>query len=207
MEFKAYLQYMLSFCLDPEFLDRTSSQDIFKTAKKKIETKIEDLENMLKSEAWQAGFREAMETFPILQCQRLDKLDLLHKPCCEACARPGRIASEIFTFVGPPYNIKNFESQDTCSPSQMSFRIGRFCARRSELYHCVFHYRFHLREKCVEAINQFSENDDATSDFVLNQCLDDEQWIKEEFRNFCSLIDSVTTWFANVNKSENPKCN
>ena len=159
---------------------------------------------MLTSGAWQSDFREAMEAFPILQVKRLD---LLHKPPCEACARHGRIASKIFSFMGPPYNIEDFECQENSSPSQISFRVGRFCARRSELYHRVFHYRFHLREKCVEAINQFSENDNATSDFVLNQCLDKEQWIKKEYRNFCSLIDSVSTWFANVNKSENPKCN
>ena len=108
---------------------------------------------MLKSEAWQAGFKRTMETFPILQHQRLDKLDLLHKPCCEACARPGRTASEIFTFMGPVCNIENFESVEASSPSQISFRVGRHCARRSKLYHHVFHYRRHLREKCVETIN------------------------------------------------------
>jgi hypothetical protein len=190
---------MLSYCLDREFLDDANSQDDLKTAKVKIERKLQDLENMVRSEAWQTGFKEAMETFPILQCEKLYPHD-----GCEACARPGRIASKKLTFEGSPYDIKNFESQETSLPSHMSFHVGRYCARRSKLFHRVFHYGFHIREKCVEAVNQFSEKD-VTTEFVLNKCMDDEKWRKEKYRDFCSLIDNVTTWFASINKSANRK--
>jgi hypothetical protein len=186
---------MLSYCLDREFLDDANSQDDLKTAKVKIEIKLQDLENMVRSEAWKTGFKEAMETFPILQCEKLYPHD-----GCQACARPGRIASKKLTFEGSPYDIKNFESQETSLPSHMSFHVGRYCARRSQLFHRVFHYRFHIREKCVEAVNQFSEKDDVTTEFVLNKCMDDEKWRKEKYRDFCSLIDNVTTWFASINK-------
>ena len=60
----------------------------------------------------------------------------------------------------------------------MLFKVGQYCARRSELYHRVHHYLFHLREKCVEAVNQFSDHD-VTSGFVLKKCMDDKKWRKK----------------------------
>jgi hypothetical protein len=203
-EFRDYLQYMLSFCLDTKFLDRADSQDELKIAKTKMDQKIEDLKKMLQSQAWVADFKTAMEIFPTLEKKGLD---WPYKHRCEACKRQGRISSEILTFKGPVYELDNFESQEASSPSQTSFKVGRYCAERSKLYHRVFHYRFHLREKCVEAVNDFSGNDDATDQYVLTQCLDNEEWIKKEYRNFCSLIDSVTEWYAALNKPENRTSN
>ena len=187
---------MLSYCLDTSFLnDADNSQHDLKNAKVKMERKIEHFKSMLKSRAWQARFKEAMETFPILQ-----NILSVEREGCEACARPGRIASQSLIFKGTPYDIENFESQETSLPSDMLFEVGRFCATRSKLYHRVFHYLFHLRQKCVEAVNQFSD-DDVAADDVLNKCMDDEQWKEEMYRDLCSLIDSVKTWF--VNKSAN----
>ena len=187
---------MLSYCLYIEVVDDTN--DELKTAKEKMERKIQDLKNMLKSEAWQPDFKEAMETFPILENNTLSH----EREGCEACARSGRIASQSLSFMGSPYDIENFESQETSLQSDMLFKVGRYCARRSELYHRVYHYLFHLREKCVEAVNQFSDHD-VTSGFVLNKCMDDKKWRKKIYSDFCSLIDSVTTWFSDVNKSAN----
>ena len=194
-EFIKYLQYMLSYCLDSDFLTGANSQNELEIAKSKIEEKLKDLlENMLKSEAWQTTFQEAMETFPRLQQKQIER-----QGGCQACARIGRIASKRLIFTGSAYADNNFESQETSLPNKMSFEVGKYCARRSELYHRVFHYKFHLRQRCVEAVNQFSDND-VTSDVVLNKCLDDEQWIKKNYRNFSSLITNVTTWFENANK-------
>ena len=201
-EFSVYMQYMLSFCLDTKFLDHADSQNQLKIAKRKMERKIEDLKKMLQSQAWQADFKTAMETFPTLEDYGLDK-DKRRQ--CEACRLQGRIASEMLIFTGPLYELDNFESPEAAPLMQTSFEVGRYCAERSKLYHRVVHYRFHLREKCVEAVNAFSGDDDATDEYVLTQCMDDERRIKKEHRDFCSLIDSVFTWFAAaVNKSENP---
>ncbi len=179
---------MLSYCLDTNFLNDDSQHDLT-NAKVKMERKIEHFKSMLKSKAWRARFKEAMETFTILQSNTLSH----GREGCEACARPGRIASQSLRFKGSPYDIENFESQETSLPSDMLFKVGRFCATRSELYHRVFHYLFHLRQKCVEAVNQFSDND-VTAEFVLNKCMDDEPWKEEMYRDLCSLIDSVKTW-------------
>ncbi|XP_028400069.1 uncharacterized protein LOC114523370 [Dendronephthya gigantea] len=50
-EFFEYLQYVVSCCLDPEYVNCDDSQDELKISKTKIETKIEDLKKMLESEA------------------------------------------------------------------------------------------------------------------------------------------------------------
>lgn len=192
-EFTKYLQYMLSYCLDPDFLAGANSQNELEIAKSKIEGKLKDLENMLKSNAWQTSFQEAMETFPILQLTTIP-----NKVGCQACARPDRIASKRLTFTGSVYDHNDFESQESSLPSNMSFEVGQYCARRSQLYHLIFHYKFNLHQRCVEAVNQFS-GDDVTSDFVLNECMDDEQWMKKNYRNFCSLITNVTRWFETAN--------
>ena len=188
---------MLSYCLETNFLDGVNSEHILKISKCKIERKIQDLLNMLKSEAWQNDFQQAMETFPVLQDTRISRKD-----GCEACARQGRIASEMLEFTGTPYDMRSFESQEVSQSKQMSFEVGKHCARRSKLYHRVFHYEYHLREECVEAINQYSDND-VTTDVVLDKCMEDERWKEEKYIDFCSLSDEVTRWFAAVNKSQN----
>ena len=185
---------MLSYCLDTEILSGANGQNGCEIAKSKIEKKLKDFENMLKSEAWQTGFQKVMETFPILK-----QKPITHQGGCEACARRDRIASERLTFTGSPYDLNNFESQETSPADKMSFKVGQYCARRSQLYHRVFHYKFHLRQRCVDAVNQFSCQN-VTRDFVFNECMGDDKWIKKNYRSFSSLMHNVTIWFENVNR-------
>ena len=187
--FFAFLQMMLSCCLYPGF-QQGSQDSYFHEPEAKIEEKLQQLRDLLKSQAWNDEFREVLETFSNLDMSSLsDK-----RKGCDVCSRTGRIASKCLQFRGQCYNKETFESLEDDGQRKMVFEAGIKCALRSNLYHRVFHYKYKLHRKCKNAINKFNINYDAP--YVLEKCLDDEDWMSKHYEDFINMEEEVFKWYT-----------
>ena len=194
--FLVVLQMMLSCCLEPDF-QQGSQDSYFGEPETKIEEKLQQMRDLLKSQAWNNEFREVLEKFSYLDMSSLS----YKREGCEVCRRAGRIASKCLQFRGQCYNKETFESvEDDAGQGKMVFEAGIKCALRSNLYHGVFHYKYELHKKCKNAINKFSIiHDDAP--YVLDKCLDNEDWMLKRYEEFINMEEKVMKWYTTDGRS------
>ncbi|OBZ75568.1 Uncharacterized protein C17H9.06c [Grifola frondosa] len=110
-------------------------------------------DQLVASSVWRPSFKKALETYPTFELTQLD----FAEQGCDACHLGGRLSTVEGQLSGSPYDETNYESLEThdtheAEPSngeedreiKKRFHFGRFCARRTRVYHLFSHWEYHL---------------------------------------------------------------
>ncbi|KAF8311638.1 hypothetical protein DL93DRAFT_2083143, partial [Clavulina sp. PMI_390] len=101
-------------------------------------------DSMVASSVWKPEFRGALDRHPIHN----DIFMAYSVPICDACRISGRVATIAMHLDGEAYDRDTFEpirkdddsDSDDEEPSPRSFSLGKFCARRAQIYHILTHW-------------------------------------------------------------------
>eukprot|EP01126_Amoeba_proteus_P027821 TRINITY_DN27540_c0_g1_i1.p1 TRINITY_DN27540_c0_g1~~TRINITY_DN27540_c0_g1_i1.p1 ORF type:complete len:132 (+),score=31.27 TRINITY_DN27540_c0_g1_i1:39-398(+) len=107
--------------------------------------------------AWVPQFKRKMDELPFYRSYKEDK-DAAFGVQCDACNRKHARASYKVMLEGIPYDSRAFlegylEKEATAKnlePIQEVFNVGSHCHKRTELYHRLHHYKYHLLQKVKE---------------------------------------------------------
>lgn len=170
------------------------------------------------SAAWKPEFKESLETYPGLRVQALPET---YRPICDACQRSQRFASAEMILTGDPYDRRTLEVSFTCPLRTHSFLLpnniiqslesddlprtvfclGRFCQKRSSVYHQLHHYKWAMLQEVkaqVEVLeHRFKkEVQQQGPAFVVKRLLEDIRFLESVYHPFKNLIENVEQSYA-----------
>lgn len=171
-QFKKIFQFFVHIAVRPakerhEFMEELyRKEDYFSIPLQVARRKLSGLrDSLVASSVWKPDFKGPIERYPEFDLIPLD----FSVPWCDACRLGGRIATIVGRLGGLPYNPWGFEILDgylntdgnsdddesrnshvaPSTPTKATeFNLGRFCARRTRVYHEFTHWEFHLF-KCI----------------------------------------------------------
>ena len=96
-------------------------------------------------------------------------------------------------------------SKSKSKPSFMTQKeksfVGSTCYKRSLLYHNFQHYKFHLIQNIIAKIDKIAENysgeEEITSDYILDKIMSKKSWIDGMYKKFLKLLDEAEACYAN----------
>jgi len=108
-------------------------------------------DSLVTSSVWLPQFKKNLARFPDLDLVSLD----FTVPSCDACRLGGRMSTLIGRLSGSPYERVGFEPLDNHINSDsddfestVEYHLGRFCAKRTRVYHEFLHWEYSLF-KCI----------------------------------------------------------
>ncbi|TDL27494.1 hypothetical protein BD410DRAFT_782581 [Rickenella mellea] len=122
--------------------------------------KVSGIRDSIASSVWTPDFIRALKMFPEFSLTSLD----FAIPHCDACNLGGRLSTIIGRLDGLPYDPLTYESSD--DPSKLrnrvdrEFNLGRFCAKRTFIFHQLSHWEHLLYSSLSEEINSVQASED-----------------------------------------------
>lgn len=104
-------------------------------------------DSLVASSAWKPEFKMTIEKYPEFELTELSYA----QPGCDACHIGSRRSTLIGRVTGFPYDCLGFETIDEDSEDEdekREFNLGRFCAKRTRVYHELTHWENTLF-KCI----------------------------------------------------------
>ncbi|GJE90811.1 hypothetical protein PsYK624_069550 [Phanerochaete sordida] len=157
--FKIICQLFVHLAVQPvderrEYMDARLKQEYFSVPLQVARRKITGMrDSLVTSSVWRTEFKKPLEMHPEFETVQME----FAVPQCDACHLGGRVSTLTGRCFGDPYDRKTFEalsesdiSDDEESPLKKEFNLGRFCARRTRVFHKFTHWEYHL----FEALNQ-----------------------------------------------------
>ncbi|KAF4576590.1 hypothetical protein EYR40_000834 [Pleurotus pulmonarius] len=219
-QFKIIFQFFVHIAIQPpedrhKFMSRQmKSQQYFSVPLQIVRRKLSGLrDSLVASSVWRADFKTALSTFPEFG---LDDLQFA-LPQCDACHLGGRLSTLIGRLSGHPYDPVGFESKMGDSSdedeSPLQFHLGRFCARRTRVFHQFSHWEHALFCAIRQEIDELYERsragsskrnfvriafagatqppDDLTDADAICEYLDSRKVIDMEWQSIKSMMDSA----------------
>ncbi|KAM9319818.1 coiled-coil domain-containing protein 82 [Gastrophryne carolinensis] len=109
------------------------------------------------------------------------------KQSCEACHLQ-RYCKYLTVLSGGAYDSDTLEKDDFLTSDRQVMVIGTTCARRSEVYHSIKHYKYHLYQRCIPFLH---EDTNASAKEKVERALlkmGKKDFINREFRYLESLV-------------------
>ncbi|KAG9491324.1 coiled-coil domain-containing protein 82 [Eleutherodactylus coqui] len=110
------------------------------------------LEKLTASCRWSRRYKERVDSYPNLDVKRVPAEEM----SCEACDLK-RYCSYLVTLSGQDYDNKTLECDDFLGNNKQRLVIGGVCARRTEAYHLLRHYKYFMYQRCIPFINENKE--------------------------------------------------
>ncbi|XP_016132483.1 coiled-coil domain-containing protein 82-like isoform X2 [Sinocyclocheilus grahami] len=154
------------------------------------------LENLKQRSRWKDRYKERVECYPKLRVI----MTRVQTKGCEACElhRTGRFSVRL---SGQLYYNNSLQEDQFMPDDSQSFFVGSVCASRTEVYHALKHFKYHLFERCctaLEAQKEIQEGDtgedgEPVKDTVNNVFtkLQDGGWISEQYEKFQEHLNSA----------------
>ncbi|XP_048851039.1 coiled-coil domain-containing protein 82 [Brienomyrus brachyistius] len=142
-------------------------------------TVIPRLVNLKQRSRWSERYKERVECYPNVKILSIGRCDRI----CEACQlhRHTRFCVHL---SGQLYDGKTLQ-EDTFMPNDTQvFRVGIVCANRTEVYHQLKHFKYHLSRRCKAELEK--EEEAPVKDMVgkafsrLRAC----GWIRQQYEDF-----------------------
>uniref|UniRef100_A0A671RQY5 Coiled-coil domain-containing protein 82-like n=1 Tax=Sinocyclocheilus anshuiensis TaxID=1608454 RepID=A0A671RQY5_9TELE len=142
------------------------------------------LENLKQRSRWKDRYKERVECYPKLRVM----MTRVQTKGCEACElhRTGRFTVRL---SGQLYHNNTLQEDQFMPDDSQSFFVGSVCASRTEVYHALKHFKYHLFERCrtaLEAQKEIQEEDTVEDDEPVKDTvnkvftkLQDGGWISE----------------------------
>ncbi|KAF8654110.1 hypothetical protein AX16_003643 [Volvariella volvacea WC 439] len=134
-------------------------------------------DSQVASSVWRPEFKRPLETYP-----ELDITELHYAiPQCDACHLGGRLSTRMGHLHGQPYDRLGFEAVDSDSDSdsdsdtdskskveQPEFHLGRFCARRTRVFHEFSHWEYALFKVIQQEVDDLHTREQGKGLFLIN---------------------------------------
>ncbi|KAG8453000.1 hypothetical protein GDO86_004710 [Hymenochirus boettgeri] len=105
------------------------------------------LDNLSSRSRWSKRYKERLDSYPQLQINS----SYGEKQICQACGL-NRYCKSIVSLSGSSYDCQTMEEDEFMTSDKQVFKIGRICANRSEVYHQLKHFKYHVYQLCIPAI-------------------------------------------------------
>ncbi|XP_056302542.1 coiled-coil domain-containing protein 82 isoform X2 [Danio aesculapii] len=154
------------------------------------------LENLKQRSRWKDRYKERVECYPKLRVV----MTRTQMKGCEACElhRTGRFTVRL---SGQLYHCETLQEDTFMPDDSQSFFVGSVCASRTEVYHALKHFKYHLFEKCRKTIEtrkempegETGEDDEPVKDTVNKAFtkLQDDGWIKKQYDEFQEHLNAA----------------
>ncbi|KAF8163326.1 hypothetical protein B0H34DRAFT_695018 [Crassisporium funariophilum] len=111
-------------------------------------------DSLVASSVWQPKFKRLLEDYPDFALAALD----FAVPSCDACHLGGRMSTLVGHVSGSPYNRLGFEKRsskpDADEMAHKEIHLGRFCAKRTRVYHQFSHWEYSLFQTISREIEE-----------------------------------------------------
>ncbi|KAJ4469396.1 hypothetical protein C8J55DRAFT_523838 [Lentinula edodes] len=160
--FKKIFQFFVHIAVHPpierhEFMEMQMKNEVYFSvpllaARRKI-TGLRD--SLVASSVWKPEFKGPLERYPELDLVQLE----FSMPGCDACNLGARMSTLNGRLLGEPYDRLGFEDLDLSDESssegeyRTDFHLGRFCARRTRVYHDLSHWEYMLFKTINEEVD------------------------------------------------------
>ncbi|EJD52996.1 hypothetical protein AURDEDRAFT_81164 [Auricularia subglabra TFB-10046 SS5] len=130
-----------------KFVKLNKKTEYFAEALAVLRRKLSGIQDsIVTSSVWSTAFKNSLRTYPELSLDRMD----FSIPHCDACHIGGRVSTIKGYLAGSRYNTETHQNipepepdpgeDDDTAPLKMSFDLGRFCARRTRVFHQYAHW-------------------------------------------------------------------
>ncbi|KAG6879983.1 hypothetical protein C0992_008576 [Termitomyces sp. T32_za158] len=178
-QFKKIFQFFVHIAVRPakerhHFMkEQLYREQYFSMPLQTVRRKLSGLrDSLVSSSVWRPDFKKALATYPVFNLIPLD----FSVPSCDACHLGGRMSTLIGRLSGSPYDPLGFEFKDKDHSDRsdsddsdddkssknekvaVEFHLGRFCARRTRVYHEFTHWEYALFKCIRDEVDELHEN-------------------------------------------------
>uniref|UniRef100_A0A3B3Q3P5 Coiled-coil domain containing 82 n=1 Tax=Paramormyrops kingsleyae TaxID=1676925 RepID=A0A3B3Q3P5_9TELE len=140
---------------------------------------IPRLVNLKQRSRWSERYKERVECYPNVKILSIGRFDRT----CEAC-QLHRNTRFCVRLSGQLYDDKTLQEDTFMLNDTQDFRVGVVCANRTEVYHQLKHFKYHLFRQCKAELEK--EEEAPVKDMVskafsrLRAC----GWIRQQYEEF-----------------------
>ncbi|PBK96903.1 hypothetical protein ARMGADRAFT_718516 [Armillaria gallica] len=164
-QFKIVFQFFVHIAVHPaverhDFMKRLMKDDYFSVALISARRKLIGLrDSLVASSVWRPEFKKSLETCPEFNLFKLD----FALPQCDACHLGGRLSTLRGQLGGSSYDPLGFQdlpdepkdSDDEDNEEETrEFYFGRFCAKRTRVYHEISHWEYKLFKSVENEVDE-----------------------------------------------------
>ncbi|KAK2466894.1 hypothetical protein APHAL10511_001152 [Amanita phalloides] len=156
-QFKRVFQFFVHVAVHPplerrEFMfKQLKDEEYFSIPLRILRRKIMGLrDSLVTSSVWRSEYRKSLDTYPAFDLTQLGDAF----PGCDACHLGGRKSTMGGRLSGTPYDKHGFEmiaaesdsddESDSEKSHSLEYHLGRFCAKRTRVYHELTHWEYAL---------------------------------------------------------------
>ncbi|XP_078258871.1 coiled-coil domain-containing protein 82-like isoform X2 [Rhinoraja longicauda] len=134
------------------------------------------LTNLWTTSRWKNRYRERVDSYSNLYVKEGPAI----KTACQACGL-NRTCRFTVILSGQLYDSKSLEQDSFMSNDKQVMLIGRVCAERTEVYHCLKHFKYELYQKCCSMVQSEDIRDENVKAAVnrIYKRLEEQDWIEE----------------------------
>ncbi|KAG5645226.1 hypothetical protein DXG03_006643 [Asterophora parasitica] len=180
-QFKKIFQFFVHIAVRPAkerhhyMKEQLRKEEYFSVPLQMVRRKISGLrDSLVTSSLWRPAFKTPLDTYP-----EFDLIPLSFAvPACDACHLGGRMSTLTGRLSGAPYDQWGFEVKHKIKPKKLEddssgsedsdgseeepavveFDLGRFCARRTRVYHEFTHWEWALFKCIREEVDELHES-------------------------------------------------
>ncbi|XP_077341057.1 coiled-coil domain-containing protein 82 [Lithobates pipiens] len=147
------------------------------------------LEKLTTSCRWKPRYKERVNSYPKLHL-RVIKAE---EQSCDACEL-FRYCKYVVTLSGQAYDNETLENDNFLPEDKQYLVVGTTCGHRTEVYHRVKHYKFHLYKRCIPFVQTSEEHSvNETVEMALSK-MEEQQFIHEELDRLQMYVDAAETF-------------
>ncbi|KAG7484358.1 hypothetical protein MATL_G00048330 [Megalops atlanticus] len=200
--FQVVVKALLINTLDENFLK--SLYDGSRTKKYALEMKsslyyldqryiLPRLENLKQRSRWSDRYKERVECYPKVRVVATG----IRGHCCQACQlhRHSRFTVRL---SGQLYDEKTLQQDEFMPDDTQAFLVGTVCANRTEVYHQLKHFKYHLLCRCRAAVKEEEEGQDEEGEEPVKDTvsrvftkLQERGWITKEYEAFQDYLNDA----------------
>lgn len=147
------------------------------------------LENLKQRSRWTERYKERVECYPKVRLVQIG----FHGNTCEACQLQ-RQCSVSVRLSGQLYDSKSLQEDNFMPNDTQAFSVGSVCARRTEVYHILKHFKYHLFQHCRTVLEEEKSGEEEPVKDTVNRVFDKLQqggWISEQYEKFQDHLNNA----------------
>ncbi|CAB1333058.1 unnamed protein product [Coregonus sp. 'balchen'] len=140
------------------------------------------LENLKQRSRWTDRYKERVECYPKVRLMKLG----LHGSVCEAC-KLQRQCSFSVRLSGQLYDLNSLQEDKFMPDDTQAFSVGSVCASRTEVYHALKHFKYHLFQHCRTVMEEEKNGEEEPVKETVKRVftkLEESGWISEQYEKF-----------------------
>ncbi|XP_078582843.1 uncharacterized protein LOC144865748 isoform X2 [Branchiostoma floridae x Branchiostoma japonicum] len=176
--FRVYLQTLISYSLDPSFLDEIEREgdEYFLIALKTLDRKLREAKNQVKRRAtFDPQFKACVETYPYLYTESNGGMG---NQTCQACLSHLQ-ATQTVNLSGRAYSRSTL-NETLMEKGSKVFAVCQFCGDLAQTFHKLHHLKYRLFRECKNEVKAVQRSKKTETDDETCRCIiSDREWVSE----------------------------